>query len=49
MLVTRWSATRNLFVLGVTSLAFPGNAIREAVSGPTQPWFTFQVSLFLGF
>jgi hypothetical protein len=49
MIVTRWSATRNLFILGVTSLALPGTAIREAVSGPTQPWYTFQVSLFLGF
>ena len=49
MLVTRWSATPNLFVLGVTSLAFPGSAIQGAVSAPTHPWLTFQVSLFLGF
>jgi hypothetical protein len=49
MLITRWSVSQNLFLLGVTSIAFPGSAIQRAVTEETSPWFTFQVSLFLGF
>lgn len=49
MFTTRWSISQNLFLLGVTSMAFPSDAIRRSVTDDTSPWFTFQVSLFLGF
>ncbi|HIK18293.1 MAG TPA: alginate export family protein [Leptolyngbyaceae cyanobacterium M33_DOE_097] len=49
MFTTRWSISQNLFLLGVTSIAFPADAIRRAVTEDASPWFTFQVSLFLGF
>lgn len=49
MLTTRWSITQNLFFLSVGSIAFPSDGIRRAVTDDTNPWFTFQISLFLGF
>lgn len=49
MLTSRWSVSRNLFLLGVGSIAFPGEAIKKAVTNDTQPWITLQLSLFLGF
>lgn len=49
MFTTRWSVSQNLFLLGVTSIAFPSSAIRRAVTEDPNPWFTFQISLFLGF
>jgi hypothetical protein len=48
-LTTRWSVAQNLFLLGITSIAFPGEAIQRAVTEDASPWFTFQVALFLGF
>jgi len=49
MLTTRWSISQNLFFLSVGSIAFPADGIRRAVTDDTSPWFTFQISLFLGF
>lgn len=49
MLTTRWSISQNLFFLSVGSIAFPSDGIRRAVTDDTNPWFTFQISLFLGF
>jgi hypothetical protein len=50
-LTTRWSVSKNLFLLGITSIAFPSDALRHSVQAvrDTNPWFTFQISLFLGF
>ncbi|WP_107670698.1 hypothetical protein [Cyanothece sp. BG0011] len=44
-----WSVSRNWFLLGVGSIAFPGEGIKKAVSHDTHPWITLQFSLFLGF
>ncbi|MFB2834424.1 alginate export family protein [Floridanema evergladense] len=49
MLTTRWSISQNLFFVSVGSIAFPSDGIRRAVTEDTNPWFTFQISLFLGF
>jgi hypothetical protein len=49
MFTTRWSVSQNLFLLGTTSIAFPSDAIRRAVTEDPGPWFTVQLSLFLGF
>ncbi len=49
MFTTRWSISQNLFLLGVTSMAFPSEGVRRAVTDDTSPWFTFQISVFLGF
>lgn len=49
LFTTRWSISQNLFFLSVASISFPSEGIRRALSEDTSPWFTFQVSLFLGF
>lgn len=49
LLTTRWSVSNNLFLLGIGSIAFPADAINQAVTGKTEPWLTLQMSLFLGF
>ncbi len=38
--------SQNLFLLGVTSVAVPGTALRDALNRP-RPWFTLQLSLFM--
>lgn len=45
-LASRCSLSPNLFLLGVGSVAFPGQALRQAFA-QTQPWYTFQMSLFI--
>ncbi|MFM7448430.1 MAG: alginate export family protein [Leptolyngbyaceae cyanobacterium] len=49
LFTTRWSISQNLFFLSVASIAFPSQAIWRSVTDDPQPWFTFQISLFLGF
>jgi hypothetical protein len=49
LFTSRWSVSRNLFLLGVGAIAFPNDAINQAVTGDTNPWLTLQLSLFLGF
>ena len=41
-----WSVSRNLFVLGLAGIAFPGPAIDRALAGGASPWATIQLSLF---
>jgi hypothetical protein len=48
-LLARYFVSQNLLLQGLTSIAFPGTAIRRAVSEPAEPWFTFQVSAYLFF
>lgn len=48
-LIARYFVSQNFLLQGVTSIAFPGAAIQRAVTGDTNPWFTFQVSLFMFF
>lgn len=47
--VARYFITQNFMVQGVSAIAFPGSAIRRAVSEDTDPWVTFQLSLFMFF
>lgn len=47
--VARYFITQNFMVQGVSAIAFPGAAIRRAVSENTDPWVTFQLSLFMFF
>ncbi|MGE5656919.1 MAG: alginate export family protein [Actinomycetota bacterium] len=49
LLTARYFLSQNFLLQGVSSIAFPGAAIRRAVSDPTEPWFTFQFSLFMFF
>jgi len=48
-LVARYFITQNFMVQGVSAIAFPGSAIRRAVSENTDPWVTLQLSLFMFF
>ncbi|MBN8494429.1 MAG: alginate export family protein [Burkholderiales bacterium] len=45
----RWSITRQLFLLGVAGIAWPGDVIKAQTQGAARPWSTVQVSLFWGF
>ncbi|MCE6949687.1 alginate export family protein [Cereibacter sphaeroides] len=46
---TRWSVSDNLYFLGVASVAFPGEAIRDATDGEAERWSTLQAQLFWTF
>lgn len=48
-LLARYFVSQNFLLQGLTSISFPGAAIRQAVSGSSAPWFTFQVSLYMFF
>lgn len=41
--------SQNFLLQGVTSIAFPGEAIRQALPEEAKPWYTLQVSLFMFF
>jgi hypothetical protein len=47
-LTTKWQINRNLFLLGVLSQAFPGEAI-EGLTGDQENWLTGQASIFFNF
>lgn len=48
-LVTRYFISQNFMLQGLAGIAFPGAAIRRAVSEDTDPWITLQLSLFMFF
>ncbi|MGF1498132.1 MAG: alginate export family protein [Elainellaceae cyanobacterium] len=48
-LVGRYFITQNFMLQGISAIAFPGSAIRRAVSEDTDPWVTLQLSLFMFF
>ncbi len=48
-LLARYFVSQNFLLQGLTSIAFPGEAIRKAVSESPDPWFTVQVSLYIFF
>lgn len=45
----RWMVSRNLYFLGVTGIAWPGDRLREQAGSALDNWTTFQASLFLNF
>jgi hypothetical protein len=48
-LTIRWALSRSLFVQGITGIAFPGAAIKDAADGGAKPWNTAQLQLFWSF
>ena len=48
-LVVRWAISKQLFFLGVTGIAWPGDVIQAQTQGAARPWSTIQASLFWGF
>jgi hypothetical protein len=48
-LLARYFVSQNFLLQGLTSIAIPGSAIRRAVSDTADPWFTFQVSVYMFF
>jgi hypothetical protein len=48
-LTIRWPLSRSLFVQGITGIAFPGAAIKDAADGGAKPWNTAQLQLFWSF
>jgi hypothetical protein len=48
-LLARYFVSQNFLLQGLTSIAFPGAAIRRAVSNSTDPWFTVQFSVYMFF
>lgn len=42
----RWSISEHLYFLGVTGIAFPGDALRQQAGGKLDNWTTAQASLF---
>ncbi len=48
-LIVRWAISKQLFFLGVTGVAWPGDVIKTQTQGAARPWGTFQASLFWGF
>jgi len=43
---TRWAASDNFYILGIASLAKPGEAIRAITNLPAKNWTTLQAQLF---
>lgn len=48
-LSARWAISDRLYYLGIAGIAFPGDAIRNAAGGNTDPWTTLQTQLFWTF
>lgn len=48
-LTIRWAVSSRLFLQGITGIAFPGAAIKDAADGDAKPWNTAQLQLFWGF
>jgi len=48
-LTLRWALSKRLFLQGITGIAFPGSAIKDAAGGDAKPWNTAQLQLFWGF
>lgn len=46
---TRWAVSRQLYFVGVASLAMPGRAIRLATPGKDKPWSSLQAQFYLSF
>lgn len=49
LLTTRYFLSQNFMLQGVGSVAFPGDALRQAANNDTSPWVTLQLSLFMFF
>lgn len=49
LFTARYFLSQNFLLQGVTSIAFPGAAIRQAVTDKAEPWYTLQISLFMFF
>ncbi|MBN8509343.1 MAG: alginate export family protein [Burkholderiales bacterium] len=47
--VARWALSRNVFLLGVASVARPGEAIRAATQGNSRTWSTLQAHVYWNF
>jgi hypothetical protein len=47
--VARWAISSRLYFVGIASLALPGEAIRAAADGGTEPWSTLQAQLYWSF
>ena len=45
-LTLRWALSKRLFLQGITGIAFPGTAIKDATGGDAKPWNTAQLQLF---
>lgn len=45
----RWTISRNLFLLGVTGIAFPGDNLKQQAGTDLENWTTAQLSLFWNF
>lgn len=48
-LTLRWALSKRLFLQGITGIAFPGTAIKDATGGDAKPWNTAQLQLFWSF
>lgn len=48
-LIVRWAISKQLFLLGVAGIAWPGDVIKTQTQGAAKPWSTVQASLFWGF
>jgi hypothetical protein len=46
---TRWAVSDSLYLLGIASRAFPGEALDRAAGGTAKPWTTLQAQLFWSF
>jgi hypothetical protein len=47
--VKRWAISRNLYFVGVASVALPGEAIDAATGGEADPWASVQGQLYWNF
>ena len=48
-LYVRWSVSKQLFLLDVAGIAWPGDILKTQTQGAAEPWSTVQMSLFWGF
>lgn len=46
--ITRWYVSPKVMVQGIASVAFPGDAIKQAVPESADPWKTIQLQLYWG-
>ena len=46
---SHWYINQHFMLLGLGSIAIPGKAIRESVTGPIRDWSSIQLALFMFF
>lgn len=48
-ITSHWYINQHFMLLGLASIAIPGNGLRESVTGETQDWSSVQLALFMFF